>query len=81
MRPHPVHLALLCRPIKVLKVAVSFFFEIFYISTLGIFVVSLDCTYYNPLKVNEVSQLAQAASGMLLLSARHPHAARVLAYP
>ncbi|PSC71757.1 flagellar associated membrane [Micractinium conductrix] len=35
-------------PIKALKVAVSFFFEVFYISSLGIFCVSLDCTYYRP---------------------------------
>ncbi|GAB4816718.1 hypothetical protein N2152v2_003764 [Parachlorella kessleri] len=40
-------------PIKVLKLAVSFFFELFYISTLGIFIIALDCTYYNPVKVNE----------------------------
>lgn len=39
-------LALQLWPIKVLKVAVSFFFEVFYISSLGIFCVSLDCTYY-----------------------------------
>ncbi|KAI7846027.1 hypothetical protein COHA_000564 [Chlorella ohadii] len=43
-------------PIKVLKVAVSFFFEVFYISSLGIFIVSLDCTYYRSgPKTNEAS--------------------------
>ena len=47
---------MLRRPIKVLKLAVSFFFELFYISTLGIFVIALDCTYYNPVKVNEVRE-------------------------
>ncbi|GAB4816720.1 hypothetical protein N2152v2_003766 [Parachlorella kessleri] len=47
-------------PIKVLKLAVSFFFELFYISTLGIFVIALDCTYYNPVKVNELLAMGMA---------------------
>ncbi|GAB4813118.1 hypothetical protein N2152v2_000164 [Parachlorella kessleri] len=38
---------------KVLKAAVTFFFEIFYISTLGFFVVALDCTYSASPIVNE----------------------------
>lgn len=44
--PPPASHPLQIWPIKVLKVAVSFFFEIFYIGTLGIFCVSFDCTYY-----------------------------------
>ncbi|GAB4816719.1 hypothetical protein N2152v2_003765 [Parachlorella kessleri] len=47
-------------PIKVLKLTVSFFFELFYISTLGIFIVALDCTYYNAVKVNELLAMAMA---------------------
>ena len=54
-RPPPARPLLQIWPIKVLKVAVSFFFEVFYISSLGIFCVSLDCTYYRPgPKTNEV---------------------------
>ncbi|GAB4813121.1 hypothetical protein N2152v2_000167 [Parachlorella kessleri] len=30
---------------KVLKIALTFFFDIFYVSTLGLFVLALDCTY------------------------------------
>jgi len=37
-----------------LKLAMIFFFEVFYISTLGIFTVALDCTFDDPTKVNEV---------------------------
>lgn len=33
--------------------AVSLFFEIFYISALGIFSVALDCSYYAPERYNE----------------------------
>ncbi len=35
----------------------TFFFEIFYISTLGIFVVALDCTYSASPIVNEVRRI------------------------
>ena len=37
-----------------LKAATIFFFEVFYISILGIFTVALDCTFEKPTKVNEV---------------------------
>ncbi|GAB4820337.1 hypothetical protein N2152v2_007383 [Parachlorella kessleri] len=47
-------------PLKMLKVVMIFFFEVFYISTLGIFAVALDCSFSNPTKVNEVVEIAMA---------------------
>lgn len=55
-------------PIKLLKVFVSFFFELFYVSSLGIFCVALDCTYYRAgPKHNEVGAFqapAYASAGV-----------------
>ncbi|GAB4813124.1 hypothetical protein N2152v2_000170 [Parachlorella kessleri] len=46
--------------IKILKTILTFYFQLFYISTLGIFGVALDCTYSGPAIVPELLAVGMA---------------------
>ncbi|GAB4820336.1 hypothetical protein N2152v2_007382 [Parachlorella kessleri] len=47
-------------PVQMLKAAMIFFFEVFYISILGIFTVALDCTFSSAPILNEVIAITMA---------------------